>query len=262
MTDHAAEHTRRRMPVWGFVVVVLVYLALIQGLGLFLTRDTPIVYAGPTTVNELWRSITLPVGASLVFVGLVVAALRWWRPVARDDRPVRRWVLAVPVIMLAIAVLAVNYGGLADRGPGFTVLLLLSTLLVGFAEEGMFRGIGIAVFRDNGFTEAKVALWSTVVFGLAHATNLISTGPKAFVQVLVAALSGYFLYLIRRRTGGLLIPAIAHGLWDFSLISSSVRPGQGYFGPLLNVLGLVVLTIVVLVRRRHIEPEAHHGNPG
>jgi hypothetical protein len=89
---------------------------------------------------------------------------------------------------------------------------------------------------------------------LAHAGNLINTGPKAFVQVLVTAVAGYFLYLVRRRTGNLVAAAVVHGLWDFSLLSGAVVPDHGHAGPIAGVLALVVLAVVVFVRRHHIEP--------
>ncbi|GLZ38828.1 CPBP family intramembrane glutamic endopeptidase [Actinokineospora sp. NBRC 105648] len=257
----AAASGARRLSIWPFIAVVVVYLGIVQGLGAFLTRDIDVRYAAPTTADELWRSITVPVGASLLFVVVVVAALRWWRPVLVDDRPVRGWVIALAVIMAVAALLGVNYSGLADRGTGFALLLGLTMLMVGFAEEAMFRGVGLTVFRTNGFSEGRAALWSSVVFGLAHATNLISAGPKAFVQVLVTAVAGYVFYLIRRRSGGLLVPAVLHGLWDFSLLSGAVVPGRTYAGSVIVVIGLVVLIVVVLVRRGHVEPEAGDRSP-
>lgn len=57
-----------------------------------------------------------------------------------------------------------------------------------------------------------------MLFGVAHATNLFSEGPKAAIQVLVTLVAGYFFYLVRRWSGGLLVPALLHGLWDFGLI--------------------------------------------
>lgn len=244
-------HTRR-LPVWGFLAVVVVYLVLLQGLGALLTRGIDAKYAAPSTVDQVWRSITVPVGASLVLGLLVVAYLRWWRPVLVDDRPVRRWVIAVPIIQLVTIALMCNYGGLADRGLAFTALLLVSALFVGFGEELMFRGIGVTVFRANGFSEGKVALWTTVIFGVVHASNLFSEGVGAFAQVFAAALSGYFFYLGRRVGGGLLLPAVVHGLWDFSLISGSVVPGESYPLTVVSFLALLVLTALVLLRRKHI----------
>lgn len=211
-------------------------------------------YASASSTDGLWRGITVPVAVSLVFTVVVVSASRWWRPALRDDRPVRSWTIAIVVLLAVGIVLGTNYGGLAERGIGLTLLLLLSTLMVGFTEELMFRGLGVTVFRANSFSEGKVALWTCVIFGLAHATNLFSEGPKALAQVLVTAMAGYFFYVIRRRTGGLLVPALVHGLWDFALISATVVAGKGYFGVVAPIVVLVVLAVLVLVRRRHIEP--------
>lgn len=245
----------RRLRVAAFIGIVVVYLLIVQGLGAVLTRGLDTEYAAPTTVQELWRGITVPVAVSLVFVFGVVAVLGWWRPVFVDHRPVRRWVRILPIIMVVTVLAGTNYAGLAGKGAGFVVLLLVSALGVGFAEEGMFRGLGVTTFRVNGFGEARVALWSSVVFGLAHATNLFSEGPKAFVQVMVTVIAGYFFYLIRRSSGGLLVPAVLHGLWDFGLISGSVVAGESYVGTGLFILADVVLLIVVLIRRRQVEPE-------
>jgi membrane protease YdiL (CAAX protease family) len=246
--------TGRRLSVLGFVVLVVVYLVLIQGLGFLLTRGLDAKYAAPTSIDELWRSMTLPIGLSVVLVVAVVSYLRWWRPVWTDDRPVRSWLIAVPVVMVVSILLVTNYGGLASKGGAFTLLLLLSCLFVGFGEELMFRGLGVTVFRTQGFSEGKVALWVTLIFGLAHASNLFTEGPGAFAQVLATIIAGYFFYLIRRRTGGILVPALVHGAWDFSLVSNFVVEGETRLLPLVAVLTMVVLAVVVLVGRRKIEP--------
>ena len=67
----------RRLPVIGFIALVVLYLVIVQGLGLLLTRGLDTKYAAPTSVNELWRSITVPVGLSVVLVAArdLVAAL-------------------------------------------------------------------------------------------------------------------------------------------------------------------------------------------
>ena len=195
------EDQIRKLSVAGFIGIVVVYLIIVQGLGRLLTAGLDVAYAAPTDLTTLWRSLTVPVLVSLVFVYAVVAVLGWWRPVLVD------------------------------------------------------HGLGVTTFRVNGFPEAKVALWSSVIFGLAHATNLISEGPKAFLQVLATAIAGYFLYLIRRSSGGLLVPAVVHGLWDFGLISSSVVAGRSYVGSGLFILADIVLLIIVLVRRHQIERE-------
>jgi membrane protease YdiL (CAAX protease family) len=245
----------RKIPVWVFIVLAVVYLAILQTLIRLLTPDLYVGYARFTSVEAIWRALLLPVGVSVLFVVTAVTVLGWWRPVLRDHRPVRRWVWVVPIIMGVAALGGSNYPQLADKGTGFALLLLLGVLLVGCSEEGMYRGVGVTTFRVNGYSEGQVALWSSVVFGLSHATNFFSVGTLAFVQVLVGAVGGYFLYLIRRLGGGLLFPVIMHGLRNFAVFTGLLgEDGTVYAGAGLVLLADVVIAVILLVRRRQIEP--------
>ena len=49
----------------------------------------------------------------------------------------QRWLIVVPIVMVVTIVAGTNYSGLADKGAGFTLLFLLSSLAVGFGEEAM-----------------------------------------------------------------------------------------------------------------------------
>ena len=245
----------RGLSIAGFIGISIVYLVIIQGFGKVLTAGIETEYAAPTSVDALWRSISVPVFLSLLFVYAVVAVLGWWRPVFKDDKPVQRWLLVIPIIMVVAIVIGTNWAGLVDRGPTFAGVLIVSTLMVGFAEEGMFRGIGVVAFRRNGSAEGKVALWTCILFGLAHATNIFTEGSKALLQVLVTVVAGYFFYLIRRRSGGLVLAAILHGFWDLGVISGGVVPGKTYVGTALFILADIVILVILLARRRHIEPE-------
>jgi uncharacterized protein len=232
-----------------------VYLVIVQGVGALATASLEgLEHGHPETSEQVAVGLLLPIGLSLVLVYAVVAALGWWRPVFVDDRPVRRWVWVVPITFLVAIVAAIDYSDLADKGIGFVVLLLLATLCVGFAEEGMFRGIGVTVFRSNGLSEGRVALWSSVVFGAVHLTNAINTGGNAVAQAIAVSFAGYFFYLTRRVSGGLIVPAIIHGLFDFSILSGAVAGDATYAGGLAAMLAYPVVAIILLVRRHRIEP--------
>jgi membrane protease YdiL (CAAX protease family) len=73
------------------------------------------------------------------------------------------------------------------------------------------------------------------------------------VQVLVTAIAGYFFYVSRRVSGGLLVAAVLHGLWDFGAISGGVVADEQYLGTFAFILGDIVLALVLLARRRKIE---------
>lgn len=244
----------RRLGIVAWVLLVVVYLAIIQVVTRVMTAGTTMKYAAPTSVDEVLKGYITPIGLSALFAAAVVTYLRWWRPAMIETRPVQRWVIIIPIIMVIGIVAQTDYSGLASRGALFTVLLLATMLCVGFAEEMMFRGIGLTMFRAHGFTEGKAALWSTVAFGLAHATNLFTEGPGAFLQVLTTIAAGYFFYLIRRRAGTLLASMLVHAFWDFSLISNSVATGTARPAATIGILIMVILIVLVLVRRKKIEP--------
>jgi len=97
---------------------------------------------------------------------------------------------------------------------------VLAAMFVGFSEEGMFRVVVMTSLRRHGLTEGKVALWSSVIFGLVHIANLIGGDAKAFAQ------------------------AIFVDSEDANIA-----------GVLLSILVYLVCGAIVLIRRHKIEPE-------
>ncbi|SDU84240.1 CPBP family intramembrane glutamic endopeptidase [Jiangella alkaliphila] len=247
----------RSLPVWGFLIIVIVYLAIIQGGGLLAAElagiDSDEAF---TTASNVMVTMWIPLGAALVFTYAVVGVLRWWRPVLTDDRPVRRWLWAVPIVLLAAVALAVDYADLADKSVGFVLALLVATQMVGWGEEGMFRGLGVTTLRRRGLREGQVALWSSLIFGAVHLSNVIGRGLSAIGQALVVAFAGYFFYLIRRVSGGNVLNSVLHGLFDFALLSGTaiLVDQEAYPGSLAAIAAYVVLAVLLLVRRRRIEP--------
>jgi CAAX protease family protein len=244
----------RSLGVLGFIVVAIVYLVIVQGLPYLTTAGLDDVDYGvfPDT-DTVWLALVIPVGVSGIFAALVVTWLRWWPQVMRDHRPVQRWVWVIPTIMVLAILAGTDYSDLVDQAVGFVALFIFGALLVGFAEELMFRGIGVTTFRANAFPEKRVALWTSVIFGLAHATNLFTEGASALVQVLVTMLAGYFFYLVLRVSGSLAVAMVMHGAWDFGLFSGAVTD-EAYIGAAAFLLADVAMAIILLVRRHSIEP--------
>ena len=65
--------------------------------------------------------------------------------------------------------------------------------------------------------------------------------------------AGYFFYLTRRATGALVVGAVVHGLFDFSIITGELT-GELYAGTLAALLVYPVVGAIVLIGRRRIEP--------
>lgn len=167
-----------------------------------------------------FRTAVIPlIGGSLVLAGFV-----WW---ARWDwvfkDPVRlplSGFLRVPLVLFAVGI--VVHFAVADWSR-VTAELLLAILaagvLVGFAEETLFRGIILRSLRTNLRPEAWVMLISSLWFGFFHLTNILNGSPVAGVlnQCLQASALGVVLYLFRRVRGLLVVAMVAHGLWDISV---------------------------------------------
>ncbi|WP_067685860.1 CPBP family intramembrane glutamic endopeptidase [Nocardia jejuensis] len=239
-----------------FAVIVVVYLVIIQGGGLWLTE-----LVGEDdflTTRGLLYGMIIPLGVALAFTYGVISYLGWLRPVLRDDRPTRPWVRVVPIVFLVAIASGIDYSALAEKGWVYVVVLLIGTQFVGWGEEGMFRGIGVTVLRRHGLTEGRVALWSSVIFGAVHLTNVVGHGISALPQAIAVSLAGYFFYLIRRVSRGNAANSIIHGLFDFSLLSGSavLADQEPYVGSLVPVLVYPVLAIILLVKRHDIEPAA------
>ncbi|MBM7510564.1 hypothetical protein JOD65_000108 [Nocardioides cavernae] len=256
MTDTGVNAPGRRLSYVGFALVVIGYLAVIKGVG-FVAGSAWDLDDGLYTTEDVILGMWLPLGAALVYTYAIAAWLGWLRPVLHDDKPVQRWVWAVPVIFVVCIAMAIDYADLADKTLGFVLALLVATQLVGWGEEGMFRGIGVVTLRSHGLTEGKVALWSSVVFGAVHISNAL-TGElrSALPQAVAVSFAGYFFYLIRRASGGNAVNSVIHGLFDFSILTgSAILVDQGaYLGSVAAILAYLVVGVLLVVRRRHIEP--------
>lgn len=245
----------RSLSIPAYVGILVVYLIIVQVLGIVMAGVIDGEYGKFPDTESVLATLWVPVGASAVFMAGVVTWLGWWRPVMRDrdDIPaVPRWLWIVPGTMIFAIVAGMNYPDLIDRGLLYIVLSIIGALFIGFAEETTFRGVGVTAFRANGFSEPKVALWTCVLFGLAHGTNIFSEGLGAIPQVLVTAAAGFFLYLCRRLGRGLLLAILVHAFWDYALFSGTLGD-EIYPLTLLFIVVDIVLVIVLLVRRRHLD---------
>ena len=101
------------------------------------------------------------------------------------------------------------------------VLLLIACLLVGFAEEFMFRGYLQPVFlkkyisRKNGIFLG--VLFPAIFFGASHLINLTINDniPQVIGQSIYAIFIGFFFGVVLLKTNKIIPLAITHGLINF-----------------------------------------------
>ena len=101
------------------------------------------------------------------------------------------------------------------------ILLLFTCLLVGFAEEFVFRGYLQSIFlkkyisRENGIFFG--VLFPAIFFGASHLLNLTVNYnvPQVIGQSIYAIFIGFFFGVVLLKTNKLIPLAITHGLINF-----------------------------------------------
>ena len=229
---------------------------IIKGVGTLTTDRADLVDDVLATPRNVVWAMVVPLGAAFVFVYSLITYLGWWPAVVHEPKPVQRWVWAVPIIFLVAIALGINYGGLADRGLGFTLLLLLATQFVGWGEEGMFRCISVTTMRRHEWTEGRVALWSSVVFGACTSRTPSTSGTARDRPGRRRQLRRVLLLPDPPRVLGRTSPTRSSTACSTSRSSPVPRSLPRATTPtrrILAILVYVVVAVLLLVRRHHIE---------
>ncbi|MEW4461957.1 CPBP family intramembrane glutamic endopeptidase [Roseibium algicola] len=193
---------------------------------------TKVFYPPETALDDL---VTTGISWPILFACLLLVAVVLWQHWTdlrfRAPDPGTLKLLLFPgfllLLLLALAVLS----GLPSSSV--MVLLGINTLLVGFSEETMFRGILFRALRG------RLGIWSailvtTVAFGSVHILNGFGTGDfgAAFLQAITAGASGLLLIAILLRTGSLWAAIIFHALWDWAtflvVVGAKVHPSPDF----------------------------------
>ena len=151
-----------------------------------------------------------------------------WREVGFGEFKWVRVLWIAPILLLSLVSLVNVFTMIASADPSSqeiigVVIVGVMTLLVGFAEETMFRGILLrgAMARHNVFLAMLI---SAVGFSLLHSINIFGGEPATSVatQMFSTLLYGLFMAPMALLVGNLIPLIIAHFLWDFVLLA----PGQ------------------------------------
>lgn len=207
----------------AWVVAAVATLALFLGL-----RLLPSLVPGERVLGDLWDwsgSLLGLAGVLLIAAALVRRGLLDWRDAGLTLTQAPGSVAVA--VGLIIATLGINYAAMSlstFRLPGVPLeTWLYQATLPGVVEETLFRGVLLAmadraVARDRARVEvvgARIGYGGLAVTCAFLALHGLSLG--AVVGVLPAAL----LYLwLRARTGSLLLPIVAHNLWNLSVYAA------------------------------------------
>jgi CAAX protease family protein len=253
--------SRRRLSIWALVPLALAFLLIPQTVTLFAFGASTVSGEYRTERTALAAELLPDLGGAVLAV-LLIWWLRWGRVVLVERRRTRRWVWVVPMVMVAFAIAVTDYANLMAAGPRWVLLLGAATLCTGLSEELMFRGIALQAFRDRT-GEGWAAALSSLFFGAIHLVNALVYGAGAIPQAVMASVLGYYLYLTRRASGGLVAPVLVHAAIDFAIFSAAVgrpEPPADTDAAFIEALVVLGLGVLLLVRRRSISPASRDAD--
>ena len=199
------------------------------------------------------RSIVVPIGLGALVLAIAVTVLRWWHPVLFDDgRSGPTWALLVPALFLLAGILGLRQIDWRSENRTVLPMLALGTLLVGFAEEVLTRGVLLVGGEQQGWSPTTVFLVSTGLFALLHGLNAFYGLPwqGALVQIAITFVAGTAFYVMRLSTGTLIVGILLHALWDFVTLGAvatdrKASPLSMAPAALAYVLALVAMVVVL-----------------
>lgn len=199
------------------------------------------------------RGIILPIGVGGLFLAVATTWLGWWDlALFEPARSSATWALIIPVLVAVVAVLTIVTIDFRSAAAKRLPLILVGTLLVGFAEELASRGVLLVGLREGGASEWVVWLVTSLLFALLHGMNALvgQSVQVTITQILMAFAAGTAFYISLMTTGTLLVPMLLHALWDFGTLGhlatdSPQKPAVGLLGLGTFALALVVVGFVI-----------------
>jgi len=169
------------------------------------------------------------VGETLIalIVIIPILLLKWWSETGFTRGITSQGVVIclIPLALFLIPVLCSLPLLVGQASLPVTAMAVLLSLLVGFAEEGFFRGVMLRSLLPKGIWTSVIL--SSLLFACVHLTNLISGFTPYYVlgQLVLTFGSGVLFAALRLRTRSIWPAIVLHVLRDVSgLILLGMNP--------------------------------------
>ena len=229
------------------ILAAFLYTA-IMGIGMFYMKTVlGITYGQPEMMNLFWFILIILNALNVFWV------IRYfgWQAIGfrRLDRTQLLWFLpsiAVLIAMWVVCLTGLSRVSLSAAQWQLFALAGFTTLLVGFGEEIMYRGIVLHAFLTTGRVRWAM-LVSAIAFSLLHAVNVFGGVPlfKVPLQLVMTFLFGFFFAPLMLTLNNILPLIIFHGLWDFVVFAAPLAGEQT--NAAVGAIGLFNLPIEIIV---------------
>ena len=166
-------------------------------------------------------SLDLPILLlNAIFAAILISVMRWWGETGFNATS--HWknlhFLIIPLTLLIGPTLFLQP---QFPSPDRIIVLIIVTLLIGFQEEAIFRGVLLRTFMPRGTMQA--VLISAAVFGIIHANSFLVGRDLLFVvsQIIASFLGAIGLGALRIRMNTIVPLVLLHALNDFLQFSAT-----------------------------------------
>lgn len=177
-----------------------------------------------------------------------------------------KYLFIFPIYLILIELIKINELDFSSISLTSILMILISTMAVGFAEEFVFRGLLIPIMLKKYATKKNGILLSimipAIIFGFLHLLNQkLAYLYVGIGQMLYATFLGVFFGALLYRTNKLVPIAILHGLIDFCAILVSTnniphaKEAPDMIAGLVSSIFVLPLFIVGLVMIKKIKKE-------
>jgi len=190
-------------------------------------------------------------------LAVIISVLGWWKKIGFRQMEKGGVKVLLPIFLLIALMLTL--AGVFDTSdkwflgfdaPSQLLELLVIVLLLGFVEEGIFRGV-LFYGLSTKLTPLYTVIISAITFGLFHFVNIASgaTLLDTSYQALHAMSMGFLYASLRLRIHAIWPLMIMHGLWDFSLfvLQSTVQTGQESSGGAASIIAGLAISLPSLL---------------
>ncbi|WP_424360190.1 CPBP family intramembrane glutamic endopeptidase [Methylocystis parvus] len=202
---------------WAAALAVLVAWILVVFGGLILQ------FGRGTRLERIVSELNYPLIAAPVFLLAVAAYTGKWRAfgLQLDSDSNFSLLIAPAIAIIALWIFAFRNGVTWNAALKFAGA---NTLLVGFSEELMFRGVLFYGALSN-FGTIWAAAISAAIFGGVHLLNGALTGnwTQAAEQALINVFTGFWLGALRAKLSTIIPLVVIHWLWDFALFTAGTK---------------------------------------
>jgi membrane protease YdiL (CAAX protease family) len=95
----------------------------------------------------------------------------------------------------------------------YLAMIAVSLLVVGPVEEALFRGVVQGGVR-RAFGAVPSILFASLAFGLVHFPSVSGSAGERWAYVAVVVVLGAVLGYLYERTGNVVVPGLAHGVYN------------------------------------------------